>query len=169
MHEKYTRHFLKDKDAKTLMAEASKNLNVNIDKLLASQKAEIVSTEGKEFYLFSARPLLFKHEKKIYPTLVFEEYIKLMPKVVVDMGAVPHVCKGADIMAPGVRTYEGEFNRGDLVAVVDETHRKPIALGEALYDSHNAESVKQGAIVKNIHYVGDKAWELLKKVRAREI
>jgi PUA domain protein len=165
MHEKYVRHFLKDKDAKTLMTEASRNLKVDIDRLLANQKAEIVSTEGKEFFLFRGKPLLFKHEGKVYPTLMFEEYIKQMPKVVVDMGAVPHVCKGADTMAPGVRRYEGEFDKGDPVAIVDETHHKPVALGEALHTSHDAASLKQGAVVKNIHYVGDKTWELLKRIK----
>lgn len=156
---------MKDKDAKTLIEEASKNLKIDLEKMLANNKAEIVIADGSEFFLFGGRPLLFKHEGKIYATLMFKEYLDSMPKVVVDMGAVPHVCKGADTMAPGVRKYEGQFDKGNLVAVIDETHRKPIALGEALYNSHDAAAVKQGATVKNIHYVGDRTWELLKKVK----
>jgi PUA domain protein len=78
------------------------------------------------------------------------------------MGAVPYVCNGADIMAPGIVRVEGEFSKGDIVLVVDEKHGKPLALGEILYDAAEARNIKQGVIVKNVHYVSDKIWNFAK-------
>jgi predicted ribosome-associated RNA-binding protein Tma20 len=45
---------------------------------------------------------------------------------------------------------------------VDEKHGKSLALGESLYDSETARSIKQGAVVKNFHFVSDKIWNLTK-------
>jgi PUA domain protein len=78
------------------------------------------------------------------------------------MGAIPYVCKGADVMAPGIVRIEGEFSKGDLVLVVDEKHGKSLALGESLRDSQSARNLKQGPVVKNEHYVSDKIWNFAK-------
>jgi PUA domain protein len=78
------------------------------------------------------------------------------------MGAVPFVCKGADVMAPGIRRVEGEFGKGDLVVVVDEKHGKALALGESLFDSQTVRNTKKGATVKTLHYVSDKIWNFTK-------
>jgi predicted ribosome-associated RNA-binding protein Tma20 len=47
---------------------------------------------------------------------------------------------------------------------VDEKHVKAIALGEILYDSEEARKIKQGILVKNLFYVGDRIWNLLKEL-----
>ncbi|MBM4401516.1 MAG: RNA-binding protein, partial [Crenarchaeota archaeon] len=99
---------------------------------------------------------------RVLPTLLFQDFAARAPKVVVDMRAVPYVCKGADVMAPGIVRVEGEFGKGDLVLVVDEKHGKALALGESLYDSETARSTKQGAVVKNFHFVSDKIWNFVK-------
>ena len=78
------------------------------------------------------------------------------------MGAVPYVCNGADIMAPGIVRVEGEFGKGDLVLVVDEKHGKPLAVGESLDDSGSLRNTKQGAVVKSVHFVSDEIWNLSK-------
>jgi PUA domain protein len=82
------------------------------------------------------------------------------------MGAVPYVCKGANIMAPGIKRIEGEFSKNNIVSVVDEKHGKPIAVGEILYNAEEAKNVKQGIVVKNLYYVGDKTWNLLKELNS---
>jgi PUA domain protein len=87
-----------------------------------------------------------------------------MPKIVVDMGAVRHICNGANVMAPGIVRFEGNFGKGDLVVVVDEKHGKPIAVGEVLYDDNIISKIRQGVVVKNVHFVGDKVWKLIKEM-----
>jgi PUA domain protein len=164
MPEKSTRHFLKTKEAVAFLSEASEKLKVNLEQILKTKIGlELIKTEFAEIYIINNKPLLVKIQDQIFPTLAFEEYIALSPKVYVDMGAVPHVCNGANIMAPGIRRIEGEFKAGDFVIILDEKHSKPIAAGEIMYDSAIAKEVTYGVVVKNIHYVGDRVWDFVKK------
>jgi PUA domain protein len=82
------------------------------------------------------------------------------------MGAVPFVCNGADIMAPGVVQIEKDYKLNDHVVVIDERHDKPLAVAVALTDSATARTLKHGKIAKNVHYVGDDLWNQLKKLTA---
>ncbi|MGB9714495.1 MAG: DUF1947 domain-containing protein [Candidatus Bathyarchaeales archaeon] len=165
MSKRYRRYFLKEKDAKTVLKEVSEKLSINLDEIFkAKVNIEVVETEFAEIFLINGKPLLAKAEGKAFPTLMFNEVFYFAPKVVVDMGAVPHVCNGANIMAPGIVCFDGEFKKGDYVLIVDERHRKPIAVGEALYDAVEAGNVKKGVVVKNMHFVGDKVWNFIKKL-----
>jgi PUA domain protein len=78
------------------------------------------------------------------------------------MGAIPFVCKGANVMAPGIRRVEGEFSKGNLLVVVDEKHGKALALGESLLDSVVFKEIKNGPVIKTLHYVSDKYWNMAK-------
>jgi len=163
MPQKQRRYSLKSKDAKLILNEVAERLKVNVDALFGSKaKVEVVKVEFGQIYLIGGNPLFFKVGERVLPTLLFQDFAALAPKVVVDMGAVPYVCKGADVMAPGIVRVEGEFGKGELVLVVDEKHGKSLALGESLYDSETARSTKQGAVVKNFHFVSDKIWNFVK-------
>jgi len=163
MPQKQRRYSLKSKDAKLILNEVAERLKMNVDALFGSKaKVEVVEVEFGQIYLIGGKPLFFKVGARVLPTLLFQDFAALAPKVVVDMGAVPYVCKGADVMAPGIVRVEGEFGKGELVLVVDEKHGKSLALGESLYDSETARSTKQGAVVKNFHFVSDKIWNFVK-------
>jgi len=163
MPQKQQRHSLKAKQAKLIIDEVSKRLNRNIENIIGEKaKFEIAETNLGDIYFVDGRPLLYGIEGKILPTLLFTELSNWLPKIVVDMGAVPYVCKGADIMAPGIVRIEGEFSRGDLVLVVDVKHGKMLVLGEALYDGEDAKKVEKGAVVKSLHFVSDKIWDTAK-------
>jgi PUA domain protein len=165
MSKKYKRHFLKEREAKALLNEASEKLKVDLEKVFRSEvKVELVKMDFGEVFLLNGKPSLFKIEGNLYPTLLFEEIFELAPRVVVDMGAVRYICNGANVMAPGIVRFEGDFRKGDLVFVVDEKYGKPIAVGEVFYDSADAVKVKQGVVVKNVHFVGDKIWKSLKEL-----
>lgn len=160
---KRRRHFLKEKEAKKFLLEVSKTLGTNIEQLLGSKTGvEVNETEIAEVFFFNGRPLLARSDGVLFPTLYFEELFSVIPKIVVDMGAVPYVCKGADVMAPGVRAIKGEFEENDLLLVVDERHGKPLAVGVALFGSEDMKALDSGKIVKTLHYVGDKLWNYLK-------
>ena len=167
MPEKFRRHFLKAKDAKALLKKASEKLKVNLEQIFkAKATVELVQTEFAEIYLINGKPSLVKIED-VFPTLVFNEFLALSPKVVVNMGAVPHICNGANIMAPGITRFEGEFRKGDFVLVVDEKYGKPIAVGEIIYDVDVAKKATHGIVVRNIHFVGDKIWNFIKQLEAK--
>jgi PUA-domain protein len=163
MPQKHRRYSLKSKQAKQILNEVSQRFRMDADVLFGSKASvEVAESDVGSVYLVNGKPLFFKVEEKVMPLLLFQEFASHAPKIVVDMGAVPYVCNGADIMAPGVVMVEGEFSKGDVVLVVDEKHGKPLALGKSLYDAETAKSTKQGALVKNVHFVSDKIWDFAK-------
>jgi PUA-domain protein len=163
MSQRYRRYFLKTKEAKSLLIEVSEKLNVDPKRILKVKgNVELIETEFARIYIINGKPLLAEVEEKVFPTLIFDEFLASAPRVVVDMGAVSHVCNGANIMAPGIKRIEGEFGVGDFVLIVDEKHGKPIAIGETVYGVNEVARVKGGIVVKNVHFVGDRVWNLIK-------
>ena len=163
MTKKRHRYSLKSKDAKKFLQEVSERLGTDMEQFFGSKtRVEVNYTETAELFILDGRPLLARSNRVLFPTLVFEELFSVLPRIVVDMGAVPYVCKGADVMAPGVRAIKGEFKENDILLVVDERHGKPLALGIALFSSEEMKTVKSGKTVKSLHYVGDKLWNHLR-------
>lgn len=150
---------LKAKEAKQLIEQANQTLKLNLEKDLT---VEVIESEVGEVYLIEGKPILFKAADRVLPTLLFSEFTTKAPKAVVDMGAIPYVCKGATVMAPGIVRYDGEFAAHDLVLVVDMKHGKALAVGEVLMDSATARATKKGPVVKTLHYVSDKIWDYIK-------
>jgi PUA domain protein len=160
---KHHRHSLKSKDAKRFLVEVSERLGTGIEQFIGTKpRVEVSETETSELFSFDGKPLLGRINGELFPTLCFEEFFSHLPKIVVDMGAIPYVCKGADVMAPGVRSITGDFNENSIVYVVDERHGKPLAVGVSLLSSEDMKATKQGKIIKNLHYVGDKLWNYMR-------
>jgi PUA domain protein len=165
MPTKQRRYPLKAKEAKQIVEEASKKLQLDMDTLFgAKTNVEVVESDVGEIYLIEGKPILFKAGDTVLPTLLFAEFTAKAPKIVVDMGAIPYVCKGATVMAPGIVRVEGEFDKGELVLIVDMKHGKALALGESLLDAETAKQTKKGPVVKTLHYVSDKIWEYIKTI-----
>ncbi len=156
------RYPLKTKEARQILDQTSKTLNLDMETLFGQSTVEVVESDVGEVYLIGAKPLLYKAGDKILPTLHFTEFTAKAPKIVVDMGAVPYVCKGATVMAPGIVRIEGEFAKGEAVLVVDMKFGKALALGESLMDSAAARQTKKGPVVKTQHWVSDKIWDYTK-------
>ncbi len=85
-----------------------------------------------------------------------EKYSLNIPKVVIDKGAIMPVAKGAHVMGPGIIRVEGEFNEGDIVAVIEETKGYVIAVGVA--ERSHIQAKERGRTVKNLHHAGDSLW-----------
>jgi len=136
---------------------------INIGKLVG-EHVEFAETEIATIYLINEKPLFARNDDLIFPTLGSDDVVNFLPRIVVNMGAVPHVCNGADIMAPGVVDIADTFEKDSFVVVVDEQHKKPLAVGIALYGSEEMKTLKHGKIIKNVHYVGDKLWHMLRKL-----
>lgn len=80
--------------------------------------------------------------------------------VTVDMGAVPFVYNGADVMAPGIVDADSGIRPGDFVWVRDEKNRRPLAVGRAIMDGPTMAREERGKAVETIHHVGDDLWRL---------
>ena len=63
-------------------------------------------------------------------------------------------------MAPGVVEADSEIEEGDLVIVVEEVHRKPLAIGKALMAGPQMVEINSGKAIKSITHVGDKLWSM---------
>jgi len=147
------RRALRRKDAGALLDEASGL----VGEVKASKVEEAEADDGRKVYLLDDEILFFRDENSLVPTLR-GLYVDLLPAVVVDMGAVPFVCKGADVMAPGITEVRGEFEEGCLVVVRDIRHGKALAVGRALRPSKEIMASRKGKAIRNLHYVGDKLW-----------
>jgi len=120
---------------------------------------EIVELEGGRKVIFAnGKPFLLKTSDGLFPTLTSLDQIPLK-RVVIDMGAVPHVVGGADIMAPGVVKADEGIMPNDGVVIIDERHGKPLAIGLALVAGPTMKAPR-GRAIKNLHYVGDNVWKL---------
>ena len=97
------------------------------------------------------------------PFLNQTEILEKFPNVMVDMGAVKFMCNGANVMRPGIKRYT-EFGANDVICVIEESQHKFLAVGRAMTDSSALEGMSKGEIVKNLHYISDKYWEISKTV-----
>ena len=96
------------------------------------------------------------------PFLTVRGLLKYKPEaraVTVDMGAVPYVTNGADIMGPGIVDADPSIEEGDLVWIRDIKNRVPLAVGMALRSGNSLKSKEKGKAIKAIHNVGDKLWK----------
>lgn len=121
-----------------------------------------MKSEKFDLFMVNGKPSFARVKGRLVPVLS-SPLVELLPAVVVDMGAVPHVCNGADVMVPGI-VEVSEFEAGKLVVVRDERHRKPLVVGEALMSSEEIRRACRGKAVRNLHYVGDRVWKLIKEL-----
>ena len=97
------------------------------------------------------------------PFLSETEILEKFPNVEVDMGAVKFMCKGANLMRPGIKKFT-EFEKDKLVCIVEETHHKFLAVGKSVVSSSELENMEKGEVIQNLHYISDKFWETGKTI-----
>ncbi|MBW9223506.1 RNA-binding protein [Methanothermococcus sp. SCGC AD-155-E23] len=152
------RHYLKKKELKKILEELRDTLGVEIP---GKVKGELVVVDKYEVVLIDGEPTAFKVEGRFYPTLhCIMRYNVERGRVVVDMGAVKFLAKGADVMAPGIVDADESIKEGDIVFAVDETHNKPLIVGRALMDGATMKNARRGRAIKTLHHVGDPIWNL---------
>jgi len=81
-------------------------------------------------------------------------------EVTVDMGAVPHLRNGADVMSPGITEADPGIEEGDLVWVTDLEHGQPLGIGHALVDGPEMVDADSGKAIAIWHHVGDDLWSV---------
>ncbi len=132
--------------------EFPKIKNLKVHQIL--DDAQIITGNGLKILKVNEDYLPFLSETKM---------LERFPSVMVDMGAVKFMCKGANVMRPGIKKYS-EFDKDQLVCIVEESQHKFLAVGKAMVSSSELEGMEKGEIIKNIHYVSDKFWETGKTI-----
>jgi len=126
----------------------------------------IIFDENEKIYLGSKKKKKDEKDSQqiFFPLLKDTWILPSRPVVTVDSGAVKFVVSGANIMRPGITKIEGDFNAGDLVVVKEEKYGKAISVGLAKAPKLEVEASKKGVVIENLHYAGDKYWEMLKEI-----
>ena len=102
--------------------------------------------------------------ESILPFLDDIEVLEKFPYVKVDMGAIKFVCKGANVMRPGITEFS-DFESGEIVCVIEESQNKFLAVGKAEMSSKEAQDASKGEVIKNMHYISDDFWEIKKEIK----
>ena len=100
----------------------------------------------------------------VLPFLDEMSILKKFPNVMVDMGAIKFICKGANVMRPGITKFS-DFERGEIVCVVEESQNKFLAVGKAKMSSKELEDTNKGEVIKSMHYISDDFWESKKEIK----
>lgn len=127
-----------------------KNLKVH----QISDDAQIITGNGMKILKVNGDYLPFLSETKM---------LEKFPNVTVDMGAVKFMCKGANVMRPGIKTFT-DFEKDKLVCIIEESRNKFLAVGKAMVSSSELENMEKGEVIKNLHYISDKFWETGKTI-----
>ena len=100
----------------------------------------------------------------ILPFLGNAQILEKFPYVIVDMGAIKFVCKGANVMRPGITKFS-DFEKGEIVCVIEESQHKFLAVGRAEIPSSKLAETNKGEVIKNMHYISDVFWESEKEIK----
>jgi PUA-domain protein len=155
------RHPLPSKEAAAIRESLKDMLSDRQADAILAEPLEKAVSDSWELILSRGEPVVLSHEGRNFPAL--RGFLRIQVDrsfVKVDMGAVPYVVKGADIMSPGVVAVDRELRKGDWCIVTEERHNKPLAIAEMLVDGAQVDSMDRGKVARNIHYVGDKLWDI---------
>src|SRR3989338_1707366 len=132
-------------------AQEVSNANYQLE-ITKKDQIELQEDEQKIIYL-NQKPAFFYQQNKLIPTLKILLEKPLLKKITVDMGAIPFIIKGADIMRPGIKIIDPQIIKDEPLVIIDEKHQKPLAIGLALYNATEMQTLTTGKVIKNIHYI----------------
>ena len=148
---------LRAKEVKAYSEELGAQLD--IPPFTADDAVDIAESSEFNVLFVNGEILAMVHEGRTFLTV--RGLLKYKPNkrfVTVDMGAVPYVRNGADIMAPGVVDADIEIKEGDMVWVRDIKNLVPLAVGISSVSGGELKKGGKGKVIRTIHNVGDKLW-----------
>jgi PUA-domain protein len=155
------RHSIRKSQAEDLLSRLTLQIGPSAA-LFHADMIEILETNADvALYMVNKKLMLMDTGDWVFPTLKGAlQYPFPERMVTVDAGAIPYVVNGADVMRPGIVTVSDDVVAGSPVQIVDERHKKPLAIGVALMDGPAIRASAQGKMCKNFHHVGDELWNL---------
>ena len=149
---------MRSKDVKSMSGELEEALGVPV----FTEDDPVDMAESSDFNVIFVKGDILGMVVDGKPFLTVRGVLKYKPVkkfVTVDMGAVPFVTNGADIMGPGITDAEDSIQEGDLVWIRDVKNLVPLAIGVALRSAEEMKAKSGGKAIKSLHYVGDKLWK----------
>ena len=145
--------YLSNKEKKKI----SQLFNFEISKKDILYKKKI---ENYFIYFLNDKKFLIEKDKLLFFHLNFLNEKISYKKIFVDNGAVSFVLKGANIMKPGIVDFDMTIEKNDLVQIENKMFPKVLAVGISLFSSSEIKDLKKDIIIKNLHYLKDKYFEI---------
>ena len=140
------RHSIRKSQAEDLLDRLALQIGPS-SALFHADMIEILETNADvALYLVNKKPLLMDAGDWVFPTLKGAVQCPFPERMItVDAGAIPYVVNGADVMRPGIVAVSDDVVAGNPVQIVDERHKKPLAIGVALLDgpANPGERIRQ--------------------------
>lgn len=149
---------MRDKDVKALAQQIEEVCGTSV----FSVEDGVDMAESTDYDLVFVKGDILALVKDGKPFLTVRGILKYKPQnryVTVDMGAVPFVTNGADVMGPGITEADPQIAEGDLVWIRDARNGAPLAVGIAMRSGADLAAKQPGKAVKTIHFVGDRLWK----------
>ena len=141
--------------------EINKELEVHGISVDKKDFVELQEEEKQKIIFINRQPSFFYYEEKLIPTLKYlQQNQNFLKQITIDKGAIKFIVNGADVMRPGITDIQKLIQKNDVVVIIDQEHKKPLAVGIALFNSEEMKAATKGKMVKNIHYVGDELWQM---------
>ena len=149
------------KNDKNKMIESLREIYGDSIAVFSNSKFEVITTDEYKVIFADGKQMFIEYDGQLFTT-VRGALEQLPPNrtVTVDSGAVKFVVNGADVMSPGITVADDAIQKGDLVVIVEEAHKKPLAIGRALISGSEMAAADSGKAVKSLSYVGDALWGL---------
>jgi len=145
--------------SKSEIKELQEEIKTAYDVDILDKKDFVQINPDNKFVYVNKELSFFYVEDRIVPTLKLILKNNFLKEITVDMGAVKFMASGADVMRPGIVEIEDGINAEDFVVIQDVNNKKPLAIGQTLYNSEEMRSLTTGKVIKNIHHVGDEIWK----------
>jgi PUA domain protein len=146
-----------------MIGSIESSLGVKLD-LPKSAQASCEEPEEGVVFIHLDSMVFVKAGATIVPFLASPAALSLFPSVTVDEGAIGFLLNGADVMRPGMKIFDSWGDSGKTVVVKEEKKGRAITVAASLVSSQEASGMTRGACLKNLHHVGDRYWNLFKKV-----
>lgn len=158
------RHFASKHDSKDYIERVQASCGILLDAPRSAQVEIIEPEDGVVFLVIDDRFTFVEMGGSIVPFVGSRAVVDTLPSARIDDGAVKFILKGADVMRPGISSYDDWGEKERLVVVRDQAKGRGLAVGRALVPSSEMASMTKGACIRNIHHAGDRAWEAYKKI-----
>jgi len=154
---------LSRRDSLALISSIESILGISLTLPRSAQASCEEPEEGMAFVHFDEIAFI-RTGSSFIPFLGSSAALSLFPTAVVDEGAIRYLLNGADVMRPGLKVLPDWGEVGRTVVVKEEKKGRAIAVGASLVKGEEAIRMSKGPCLRNLHYVGDRYWNLFKMV-----
>jgi len=150
-------------DSIDMVAKVEASVGVGLGLGKSSQARCEEPTEGVVFVNLDGLTFI-QSDDGYLPFIGSKQTLDLFPSATVDEGAIKFMLNGADVMRPGIKSFDQWGEPGKIVVVKEEKKGRAIAVGKATVASSEAQSMTKGVCLKNLHHVGDRYWTIHRQV-----